>query len=138
VLYFFWLLITITFFSLISQGFKRAAFKKAASAAVSAPSDASENIEVKSFGNTKVSIPHELLCPISFTIMVNDPVVARDGHTYERVAIEDWFERVGQGPNAAVRSPIRDDLMMENLTLVSNSSLRTMARDYARAHPNAD
>lgn len=80
---YFGLLITINVFSFVSHGFKRAAFKKAAaSAAVSAPTYASENIEANSFGNTKGSIPHELLCPISFIIMVNDPVVARDGHTY--------------------------------------------------------
>eukprot|EP01117_Protostelium_nocturnum_P013709 TRINITY_DN5144_c0_g1_i2.p1 TRINITY_DN5144_c0_g1~~TRINITY_DN5144_c0_g1_i2.p1 ORF type:complete len:411 (+),score=88.91 TRINITY_DN5144_c0_g1_i2:43-1275(+) len=46
-------------------------------------------------------IPNPLLCPITQEIM-NDPVMASDGHTYERSAIEEWI-RVGnkrktQGP----------------------------------------
>jgi hypothetical protein len=36
--------------------------------------------------------PHEYLCPITLEIMM-DPVMAEDGHTYERSAIEDWFNR---------------------------------------------
>jgi hypothetical protein len=43
--------------------------------------------------------PPALLCPIGQTIM-NDPVVAADGHTYERKNILQWFQvrvqRVGQ------------------------------------------
>jgi hypothetical protein len=35
---------------------------------------------------------HLFLCPIRMEIM-KDPVVAADGHTYERGAIEDWFAR---------------------------------------------
>lgn len=35
--------------------------------------------------------PEEHLCPISYEVMV-DPVVAADGHIYERVQIERWLE----------------------------------------------
>jgi len=33
--------------------------------------------------------PPEFYCPITHEVMV-DPVVAQDGHTYERQAIEEW------------------------------------------------
>ena len=34
--------------------------------------------------------PDEFLCPITLELMT-DPVLAEDGHTYERSAITDWF-----------------------------------------------
>ncbi|EGB11855.1 hypothetical protein AURANDRAFT_19864, partial [Aureococcus anophagefferens] len=34
--------------------------------------------------------PEELCCPVTCELM-KDPVMADDGHTYERVAIEQWF-----------------------------------------------
>ena len=34
--------------------------------------------------------PDALCCPISMEIM-RDPVIAADGHTYERAEIESWF-----------------------------------------------
>jgi len=36
------------------------------------------------------SIPNEFFCPITHEVM-EDPVIAQDGHTYERKAIERWF-----------------------------------------------
>jgi hypothetical protein len=100
----------------------------------------SEKGNAGSFGSGIGAIPHELLCPIAFTLMVKDPVVARDGHTYERAAIQDWFEKALQNPNfgGGVRSPMTDDLILEDMTLVPNASVRTMARDYAQANPDAD
>jgi len=35
-------------------------------------------------------IPHDFLCPITLDRM-SDPVIAADGHTYERAAIEEWI-----------------------------------------------
>ena len=35
-------------------------------------------------------IPDDMICPISFEVM-KDPVMAQDGHTYERVCIEESF-----------------------------------------------
>jgi hypothetical protein len=37
-------------------------------------------------------IPYDFCCPITLEIM-RQPVVAEDGHTYERSAIADWFGR---------------------------------------------
>ncbi|CAF1058122.1 unnamed protein product [Rotaria sordida] len=45
-----------------------------------------------------MSTSNDLLsCPISF-VLFHDPVVAQDGHTYERAAIEDWIRRNGKSP----------------------------------------
>ena len=41
--------------------------------------------------------PHEYLCPISQDVMMN-PVIAKDGFTYEREAIEKWFETNSTSP----------------------------------------
>jgi hypothetical protein len=41
------------------------------------------------------ALPSEFLCPIMREPMT-DPVVALDGHTYERSAIVRWFEQGGR------------------------------------------
>ena len=38
-----------------------------------------------------------LVCPITFSLF-NDPVIAEDGHTYERSAIIDWIKRNSTSP----------------------------------------
>jgi pyridoxal/pyridoxine/pyridoxamine kinase len=38
----------------------------------------------------------ELSCPISMLLMT-DPVVADDGHTYQREAIEEWIKKCTEG-----------------------------------------
>ena len=49
--------------------------------------------------------PHAFCCPITQEEMV-DPVVAGDGHCYERAAIVEWFRRSDRSPktNAALTS----------------------------------
>lgn len=42
-------------------------------------------------------VPRQLLCPITHELMV-DPVVAEDGHTYERSAIVEWFRNRNSSP----------------------------------------
>lgn len=43
-------------------------------------------------------VPHdELLCPITLALF-HDPVLAQDGHTYERKAIEEWVRKNGTSP----------------------------------------
>jgi len=93
--------------------------------------------------------PEELVCPISLNLMVHDPVVAADGITYERESIEDWFqkskakmgeaqEKLNQNTqkeadqrvvNNGICSPVHG-IKLKNLTLVSNISMRNMARAY--------
>ena len=43
------------------------------------------------------SFPNEWLCPITLSIMRN-PVIASDGHSYEKSAIEEWFMRSNHSP----------------------------------------
>jgi hypothetical protein len=38
----------------------------------------------------QASVPDEIRCPISFDVM-QDPVLADDGHTYERSEITRWL-----------------------------------------------
>jgi hypothetical protein len=38
-----------------------------------------------------------LLCPITLELF-RDPVLAQDGHTYEKEAIEDWIRKNGTSP----------------------------------------
>jgi len=93
--------------------------------------------------------PEELVCPISLTLMTNDPVVAADGITYERASIEDWFEKskakISEARekltnnqqsesdqrivNNGVCSPVYGS-KLDNLVLVPNTSLRNVARTY--------
>lgn len=42
-------------------------------------------------------VPPYLLCPLTYTVM-KDPVVAEDGRTYERQAIEEWIRKKGTSP----------------------------------------
>eukprot|EP01043_Picozoa_sp_COSAG02_P058352 COSAG02_NODE_7248_length_3097_cov_22.393596_1_plen_490_part_00 len=85
----------------------------AATAAASAASSAEP-------GSHGTPPPDTFLCPISQEIMV-DPVVATDGHSYERAEIEKWFttgktspmtnsETVSQSliPNHALKSMIKE------------------------------
>jgi hypothetical protein len=44
----------------------------------------------------KLVMPEELSCPICFKLMT-DPVVAEDGQTYQRQAIEGWFNKCTTG-----------------------------------------
>jgi hypothetical protein len=49
----------------------------------------------------------EYRCPITQELPV-DPVIAQDGHAYERTAIEDWLERAKDGE---AKSPMTNEFM---------------------------
>mgnify|MGYP001400778824 CR=1 FL=1 len=53
--------------------------------------DASQ-VENKRFKTATSNVVDELLCPITQQLPV-DPVMAKDGRLYERVAINEWFEK---------------------------------------------
>ena len=61
--------------------------------------------------------PEEFLCPISMEVM-QDPVIAADGHTYERRAIEAWFSR-------ARTSPVTNE-PLEHLHLIPAHTIRSL------------
>ena len=54
-----------------------------------APSPTDKGRSARAAGKER-RVPRDLLCPISHALMM-DPVVAEDGFTYERQAIEQWF-----------------------------------------------
>ncbi len=70
-----------------------------------------------------------VLCPITQMAM-EDPVVAPDGHSYERVAISKWLE--SRGPLAV--SPMTGE-RLEHLELTSNTTLKIMIRAYLASLP---
>jgi rubrerythrin len=76
--------------------------------------------------------PFELLCPIRHELMVSDPVLARDGYTYEREGIESWFAKSRlEQQGTTTLSPMTGE-ELGDLILVPNAGIRTMARDFAR------
>lgn len=42
-------------------------------------------------------VPRQLLCPITHELM-EEPVIAEDGHTYEKAAIVEWFRNRNSSP----------------------------------------
>ena len=76
--------------------------------------------------NVDKKIAHELTCPISYQIM-RDPVVAEDGHTYEREYIVKVLESTGKSPFTqqpmgrilVPNRPIRN--MIDALILIASS-----------------
>lgn len=60
--------------------------------------------------------PKAFLCPILHEVMV-DPVLAADGHTYEKSAIGRWFKKSDASPMTGQRVKSRD--LLPNFTLKS-------------------
>ena len=61
----------------------------------------------------------ELLCPITHELM-RDPVLATDGHTYERGAIENWFQRHQTSP--MTNQPLTSKTVFPNHAIKSLTS----------------
>ena len=72
--------------------------------------------------NTKNKVPDSanapkaFLCPILHEVMI-DPVLAADGHTYERAAIDRWFQKSSVSPMTGQRVKSRD--VLPNFTIKS-------------------
>jgi len=122
--------------------FKRKVFKRALS-------EYEDDVSKEPTTTNLPEPPEELVCPISLVLMTNDPVLAADGITYERVSIEDWFKK-----SKAKISEAREKLMnnqqsesdqrvvdngvcspvygskLKSLTLMPNTGTRNMARAY--------
>ena len=65
-------------------------------------------------------VPESFACPIT-TELMKDPVFAADGHTYERCAIAQWFER-------AQTSPTTNEPIATNL--VPNHAMKSMIAEF--------
>jgi hypothetical protein len=71
--------------------------------------------------------PHkDWICPISFKVMV-DPVVAKDGHSYERSEISKWLQNNNTSP--LDRSEI-------DLNLYTNIALKIMIHTWKTNNPD--
>lgn len=66
-------------------------------------------------------IPNAYCCPISNVIMM-DPVIIEDGHTYEREQIESWFEK-----NST--SPLTGSIVNRSV-MIPNRNLREKIMEY--------
>lgn len=60
-------------------------------------------------------VPDEYLCPISREIM-REPVIAADGYTYERSAIENWL-RAGRNTSPMTNAPLTTTQLTPNRSL---------------------
>jgi len=69
--------------------------------------------------------PDDLICPITQELM-NDPVIAADGHTYERVAIERWLKTNTTSPKSG------DELEMT--AIFPNHLVRRMIREWQETY----
>ncbi|XP_065108455.1 WD repeat, SAM and U-box domain-containing protein 1-like isoform X1 [Paramisgurnus dabryanus] len=75
-------------------------------------------------------VPNHFLCPITRELM-KDPVIAADGYSYERDAIETWINT----PNHL--SPVYN-LPLKTTLLIPNRSLKTAIQCYKANHPSFD
>lgn len=81
--------------------------------------DANKTGDTASFNNSVP--PNHFICPILQDVM-NDPCVASDGFTYDRKAIETWFE-------GNEKSPLTN-MTLPNKTLIPNFTLLSAIMDW--------
>ena len=72
------------------------------------------------------AIPNDWLCPITLSVM-RDPVIAEDGHSYERSAITEWFQHNNTSP--------KTNLRLSSTHLVANIALRNTIQEYFAKNP---
>ena len=60
-------------------------------------------------------VPHAFLCPITCELM-HDPVIDREGNSYDRKAILDWL-RKGNDTSPMTRLPLKEDDLTPNRAL---------------------
>jgi hypothetical protein len=57
---------------------------------------------------------HAFMCPITMCRM-QDPVIAMDGHSYERTAIVQWLQKNKRSP--MTNEPIKNKMVVPNYNL---------------------
>ena len=70
--------------------------------------------------------PADFICPITTEVM-SDPVMAADGHAYERTAIERWLATKSTSPMTGEE--------LELTRLFPSHILRRQIREWREAHP---
>jgi len=86
-------------------------------------------LTVEQFDADQVEIPNDIVCSITQEIMV-DPVVAADGHSYERKAIEQWFAKNETSP--------KTNEPLSNTDLIPNHNLRARIMDFIDSFKDDD
>ena len=76
-------------------------------------------------GHVNVDFPESFVCPITYDLMA-DPVVAPDGNSYERFAIEQWLQQHATSPIS--RQP------MQSGQLIPNRSLKDAIEEWQHRH----
>ena len=76
---------------------------------------------------TEVDIDKNDLCPI-FHLVMRDPVVTCDGHTYEREAIEQWFSQ------GKTKSPLTNE-QLKNKELIPNMFAKNHIDSFVEKNP---
>jgi len=99
--------------------------------AVASPLDGKPSVVQQS-----ITPPPQLVCPITLEMMA-DPVVAMDGHSYERAAILQFFQSC-EARRQPLRSPMTRELLPGRL-LIDNVVIRSQCREYQEKeqHPTS-
>ncbi|OXB52615.1 hypothetical protein ASZ78_014546 [Callipepla squamata] len=82
-----------------------------------------EELRVKT---VSVSVPDEFLCPITRELM-KDPVIAADGYSYEKEAMENWL-------SSKRRSSPMTNLPLSSPVLTPNRTLKMAISRWLEAH----
>ncbi|EOD28188.1 hypothetical protein EMIHUDRAFT_254122, partial [Emiliania huxleyi CCMP1516] len=69
--------------------------------------------------------PDDFICPITTEVM-SDPVMAADGHAYERSAIERWLATKSTSPMTGEE--------LQHTCLANHHMLRRMIREWGETH----
>lgn len=98
-------------------------------------------------GHNKIEKISGFYCPITLDLM-KDPVIDREGNTFERKAIEDWIRLHGTSPitrqpamlddlrpNRSLQESIKMEMALEGITVPSLSSPATTPRNAGPAAP---
>mmetsp|Transcript_13775 Transcript_13775/g.20794 ORF Transcript_13775/g.20794 Transcript_13775/m.20794 type:complete len:589 (-) Transcript_13775:161-1927(-) len=85
--------------------------------------------EIEAFYERSLTFPNEFLCPLTHEVF-KDPVITKDGHTYERKAIEHWF-------NTHDTSPMTNMKLIDK-SLTSNISLRNSILAFRERHKSVN
>lgn len=85
--------------------------------------------ELSIFLSLPLTLPHSLTnspspppSPIQTQEKMIDPVIAQDGHTYERKAIEAWFGTSSMSPMTNAQLPNGNKTLLPNFNLKSQIS----------------
>ena len=70
-------------------------------------------------------VPCNFCCPISLELFV-EPVIASDGHTYERSSIEKWLNNMN---SVIKKSPVTNE-RIQNKNLIPNYNMQSQIKNY--------